>query len=158
MSNDESSAKQGKPQRRPTRADYEGLIEQRIQQAQEDGLFDNLPGTGKPLKLDDDSLVPDTDRAAYRMLKSNNFTLPWIAARQEIDEYRSELESWLTSTNRRWPQLPLTARAQMKIVYRRKLDTLQQMIMTFNLKAPKGIAQLETLRLADELERLGATT
>ena len=33
------------------------LVEERIQKAQEEGVFDNLPGKGKPLQLDDDSCV-----------------------------------------------------------------------------------------------------
>ncbi len=106
MSKDEQHADQGQPKRKPaTRSNYEGLIEQRIQQAQEDGLFDNLPGAGKPLKLDDDALVPMEDRAGHRLLKNSGFTLPWIAARQDIDEQRAQLDKWLAQANHRWPRL-----------------------------------------------------
>ena len=158
MSKDKQHADQGAgPKRTPlTRANYQGLIEQRIQQAQEDGLFDNLPGAGKPLQLDDDALVPVEDRAGYRLLKSSGFTLPWIAARQEIAEERAQLDTWLAQANRRWPRLAAAGRAALKVAYRRKLDDLQRLILTFNLKVPPGIDQLETLRMVDELQRLGA--
>ena len=44
--------------------------EQRILEAQTQGVFDDLPGAGAPLKLDDDAMVPEELRAAYRILKN----------------------------------------------------------------------------------------
>ena len=41
-----------------------------MQEAVGRGEFDNLPGTGKPLALDDDTLVLPELRAAYRVLKT----------------------------------------------------------------------------------------
>ncbi|MBI3044043.1 MAG: DUF1992 domain-containing protein [Betaproteobacteria bacterium] len=32
--------------------------------------FDDLPGTGAPLETEDDALVPEEPRVAYRMLRS----------------------------------------------------------------------------------------
>jgi hypothetical protein len=138
-----------------TRHNYQSLIEQRIQQAQEDGLFDNLPGAGQPLKFDDDSLVPAEDRAGYRLLKANGFAPPWIEARREIDAQRDQLDTWLSQANRRWPLLPAAGRVALRVAYRRQLGDLQRLILTFNLKTPPGVEQIETLRLADELEKLG---
>lgn len=43
--------------------------ERHIIDAQTKGEFDNLPGTGEPLTLDDDSHVPPELRAGYRLLK-----------------------------------------------------------------------------------------
>jgi hypothetical protein len=37
----------------------EALAEQRIEQAQCESAFDDLPGAGRPLTLDDDRLVPE---------------------------------------------------------------------------------------------------
>ena len=144
------------PKRTPvTRHNYQSLIEQRMQQAQEDGLFDNLPGAGKPLQLDDDSLVPVEDRAGYRLLKANGFAPPWVEARREIEEQRADLGAWLEQSNRRWPHLDAPRRVALRVSYRRKLDDLQRLILTFNLKMPRGVAQLETLRMAEELLKLG---
>lgn len=44
--------------------------ERHILDAQTKGEFDNLPGSGEPLTLDDDSLVPAELRAGYRLLKN----------------------------------------------------------------------------------------
>ena len=37
------------------------------------GAFDDLPGAGKPLDLDDDRLVPEDVRIAYRILRNAGF-------------------------------------------------------------------------------------
>ncbi|CAJ0999615.1 DnaJ family domain-containing protein [Sodalis praecaptivus] len=47
--------------------------ERHIQQAQQGGEFDALPGYGKPLQLDDDSAVPETLRTGYRLLKNAGY-------------------------------------------------------------------------------------
>lgn len=49
------------------------IAEQRIAEAIENGDFDDLPGSGKPLQLDDDSLVPEELRLAYRVPKNAGF-------------------------------------------------------------------------------------
>lgn len=48
------------------------------------GAFDDLPGAGKPLVLDDDALVPAEKRVAHRILKNAGFVPPEIQARGEI--------------------------------------------------------------------------
>ena len=49
------------------------IAEQRIAEAIANGDFDDLPGSGKPLELDDDSLLPEELRLAYRILKNAGF-------------------------------------------------------------------------------------
>ena len=49
------------------------IIERRIAEAQARGDFDNLPGAGQPLALDDDSFVPPELRAAYRLLRNAGY-------------------------------------------------------------------------------------
>lgn len=62
------------------------LAEARILNALEKGEFNNLPGEGKPLRLDDDSAVPEELRAAYRILKNAGFLPPELQARKELRE------------------------------------------------------------------------
>jgi hypothetical protein len=68
------------------------LAEQRIRDAQERGEFDNLPGEGAPLKLDDDALVPEELRAAYRLLKNAGFVPPELEAHCEIRQLEQLLQ------------------------------------------------------------------
>ena len=60
------------------------IAESRISVAIERGECDNLPGAGKPLKLDDDSHVLQELRAAYRLLRNGGFVPPEIELRREI--------------------------------------------------------------------------
>jgi hypothetical protein len=46
------------------------LAEQRIAEAVSKGELEDLPGAGRPLDLDDDALIPDELRLAYRILKN----------------------------------------------------------------------------------------
>ena len=49
------------------------IVEQRIADAIQRGDFDDLPGAGHPLELDDDRLVPEELRVAYRLLKNSGY-------------------------------------------------------------------------------------
>lgn len=60
------------------------IAENRIREAVEKGDLEQLPGRGKPLRLDDDSMVPESLRAAYRLLRNANCLPPELAQRREI--------------------------------------------------------------------------
>ncbi|QCA03079.1 DnaJ family domain-containing protein [Pantoea vagans] len=62
------------------------LAEQHIKAALEKGELSNLPGSGKPLQLDDDSYVPPELRAGYRLLKNAGFLPPELELRREAME------------------------------------------------------------------------
>ncbi len=57
--------------------------ERHITDAQRKGEFDNLPGQGEPLILDDDSCVPEELRSGYRLLKNAGCLPPEIGQRKE---------------------------------------------------------------------------
>lgn len=65
---------------------FQKLAEQRIQEAMEEGAFDDLPGQGRPLELDDDSMVPEELRTAYRLLKNSGHLPPELGPNAEIRE------------------------------------------------------------------------
>lgn|SRR5690554_5736030 len=67
------------------------LAEARIQEAVERGELSNLPGEGKPLELDDDSLVPPELRAGYRLLKNAGFLPPELEWRREVRDIEALL-------------------------------------------------------------------
>ncbi len=48
------------------------------------GDLDDLPGAGKPLELDDDALVPEDLRLAYRILKNAGYVPAEVGALNEI--------------------------------------------------------------------------
>ncbi len=63
---------------------FERIIEERILVSQKRGEFENLPGHGKPLDLDDDSHIPEELRLAYKILKNADCTPPEIELKKEI--------------------------------------------------------------------------
>lgn len=62
----------------------EAIAEERIRAAQENGEFDDLPGRGKPLDLEDDAHVPPELRMAWRVLKNAGCLPPELEAEREI--------------------------------------------------------------------------
>jgi hypothetical protein len=64
----------------------ESLAEQKIREAIERGELDNLPGQGQPLDLNDDPLIPEDLRLAYRILKNAGFVPPELEAQREIHD------------------------------------------------------------------------
>lgn len=68
------------------------LVESRIKAAEDSGEFDNLPGTGKPLVLDDDPLIPEAVRVAHRILKNAGFVPPEVDKLRELAGLRSLLK------------------------------------------------------------------
>jgi hypothetical protein len=60
------------------------VAEERIREAQREGAFDNLPGKGKPLALEDQSLIPEDLRMSYHILKNAHVLPPEAELRKEI--------------------------------------------------------------------------
>ncbi len=61
------------------------IVEQRIQEAREEGKFDNLKGAGKPLRLDEDVWAGEK-AMAYHLLKSNDVAPQELERGHEIDQ------------------------------------------------------------------------
>lgn len=60
------------------------LVEQKLLEAVSRGEFDHLPGAGRPLDLDDDPLIPEELRVAYRILKNAGFVPPEVETLNQI--------------------------------------------------------------------------
>ena len=63
---------------------FSRVAEERIREAQREGAFDNLPGKGKPLELEDQSLIPEDLRMSYHILKNAHVLPPEAELRKEI--------------------------------------------------------------------------
>ncbi|MBS0850088.1 DUF1992 domain-containing protein [Citrobacter sp. JGM124] len=70
--------------------------ERHILEGQRNGDFNQLPGEGKPLILDDDSHVPAELRAGYRLLKNSGYLPPELLLRREAIELSDLLNSLKT--------------------------------------------------------------
>lgn len=70
--------------KRVSAMDFFRLTDEKIRKAYEDGEFENLPGYGKRLELEDLSNVPPEMRMAYKMMKN--------AGMMEEQQIRTEIE------------------------------------------------------------------
>ena len=69
----------------------EQIAEQQIIAARDSGEFENLPGAGKPLALDDDAGVPPELRAGYRVMKNSGFVPPEIEQLKQVRDVEALL-------------------------------------------------------------------
>ena len=74
------------------------IADRKIEEAMQEGKFDNLPGAGKPLDLEP---MPATEKArltwwALRLLKQNEFTPDEIVWRKQIDRLKEQLDTATT--------------------------------------------------------------
>ena len=80
------------------------LAEERIREAMERGEFDDLPGRGRPLVLEDDRHIPDDLRLAYKILKNADCLPPEIELRKEI-RTTEELLGGIKDTREKYRQM-----------------------------------------------------
>ena len=82
---------------------FQKIIEERIRKAQEEGEFDNLPGSGRPLCLED-THVPEELRLAYKILKNAECLPPEIELKKEITRIE-EVLAGMTDTAEKYSVL-----------------------------------------------------
>jgi hypothetical protein len=80
---------------------FDTLVEERIKAAQQEGAFDNLPGKGKPLNLDDDAGVPEDLRLTFKVLKNANCLPIEMELRKEYFNLRKLLSATIDEATRR---------------------------------------------------------
>jgi hypothetical protein len=77
------------------------IAEDRIREAQREGLFDHLPGKGKPLNLDEDSGIPEDLRMSFKILKNANCLPIEMELRKEIYNLRQLLDAAIDPETRK---------------------------------------------------------
>ncbi len=83
---------------------FDKLAEERIREAIDRGDFDDLPGKGKPLDLEDDRHLPDDLRLAYKILKNAGCLPPELELRKEIRTTEALL-SGIQDTQEKYKQM-----------------------------------------------------
>ncbi len=138
---------------------WQNLIDERIEEAMRQGVFDNLPGKGKPLRMDDNPNEPSDMRMANKLLKDNDLTPAWIADRKallaEIDALRAEMRrQW------DWARIDPTRRAtnwnHLVAQWEARMANINRRILDLNLIQPVAIKEILHLRLEHELTRIDA--
>jgi hypothetical protein len=98
------------------------IAEERIKEAQRAGAFDNLPGKGKPLDLEDLSWVPDDLRIGYLVLKNAHVLPPEAELLKDI----RTIEDLLKHVEDEGERRALAKSIQFKLI---RLDMLKRRSM-----------------------------
>ena len=129
-------------------------VDEMIRRAMEAGEFSNLPGQGKPLRLDDDRHTPEDLRMAHKLLKDNDLAPAWILEQRALIDLRDKLAAKV----RRDAQAQ-TLRAQsfdgerIRETYSEAAGRLNKRILSCNLKLPPGVAHMAYLDVESEARR-----
>ncbi|MBI1396578.1 MAG: DUF1992 domain-containing protein [Betaproteobacteria bacterium] len=79
---------------------FDVIAERRIQEAVDRGELDDLPGAGRPLALEDDPLVPEDLRMAYRILRNAGFVPPEVEMLRDVRDLERCIASAPDETTR----------------------------------------------------------
>jgi hypothetical protein len=102
------------------------IAERKIREAMEEGAFDHLDGTGRPLDLCENPFEDPSQRMAHRLLKNNGFAPAWI---EEAKEIEAEIQ-YLKGVS-----MPEPERS-------RRVQALNKRILVYNLKVPECAQKL----------------
>ncbi len=81
----------------PFLTQHENWLDQAIAKARSEGAFDDLPNTGKPLKLDNLSVDSEYD-LAFTMLKNAGASPYWMEMQKDGDAIRAQMKSLIERT------------------------------------------------------------
>ncbi|MFZ0944196.1 MAG: DnaJ family domain-containing protein [Syntrophobacteraceae bacterium] len=83
---------------------FDKIAEKKIREAIDNGEFDDLPGKGKPLRLEDDRHLPQDIRLAHKILKNADCLPPELELRKEIFTIE-ELLDGIRDTKEKYKQI-----------------------------------------------------
>jgi DnaJ family protein C protein 28 len=138
-------------------------LDEQIRRAIEEGQFDDLPGKGKPLDLNQNPHEDPSWRMAFNMLRSSGHTLPWIETRKDIE---TAFEGVLKSLTRSWTwrNLALEDNQPYGLIedewqralkaFRDKIDDLNKRIFDYNLEVPSDQFKRRFIDLDREVEKI----
>ncbi len=158
-----SDQKDTNTQRKPDDKRWRDWVEEKIQQAQEAGLFDDLPGRGKPLPQRGNPFAPRDRALAYDLLHDSGHTLPWIEEGQEIErryqracQRRRHHYAWYRARRENADDVEALEEVwrQHVATFAEELSAINRQIDLYNLKAPSSLFHKMHRVLAEELAKL----
>ncbi|HLV35407.1 MAG TPA: DnaJ family domain-containing protein [Spirillospora sp.] len=150
--------------------DWKSIVDQILDEARASGKFDDLPGNGRPLRLDEDPYTPDDLKLAHKILKDHDLAPDWMLLGKDVDALCERLRSNMEKGLRAYQEAladadrsatPFERRQRAEATWRRAKEAfhaaaarLNREILRYNLKVPSGIPQKPLFRVEQELERL----
>ena len=140
------------PQQPGQRRKWRDYIEEQINEAQQRGDFDNLPGAGKPLPIEKNIFAGDK-ALAYSLLKNNQMAPPEIERAKEIDGALAHADALLATLRHRRDTLRLRMgrafasdrraynllRDKTEVRYGEALRAINSNILSLNILAPPAL-------------------
>jgi len=144
------------------------IAEGKIQEAIDEGKFDDLPGKGKPIVFDDDPMTPPHLRVMNRILKNANALPEWIQVQKDIEADQAKVRAMrdrLNKENERWrkrlsmPSSRAGADAQysawhakQRAAYLNLMKSINRAILKYTLIAPPSALHMTAFKLQSEME------
>ena len=117
---------------------FEKIVEERIQKAQREGKFENLPGSGKPLECKDNHCISEELRLAYKILKNADCIPPEIGLKKEIKK-TEDLLSGMKETSEKYQTLKKLNFLIMKLNTMRSASVAREMPQQYMEKVAERI-------------------
>lgn len=153
--------------RRRMRFQWRDLMEDLIEDGRRRGLFEDLPGKGKPLNLEQ-NIYEGSQTLANQIMKANDIKPAWLAHRlgvvEAIEVLRVEMARTWERYRTNFAYAPGEGHRQALTLgwdevcrgWQVTVEKLNKEVDSYNLKRPPGQAELFKLRLDDELKRIQA--
>jgi len=139
------------------------IAERKIEEAMQEGKFENLPGKGKPLPMDEEWFVPPEMRPAVRLLKSAGVLPDWLEYARQIEDAREECRRCWQRAEHEYPRIcqqPLEQYTlwleQRTHELHRAMERVNQLILVYNCCAPASARTEIPYQVQAELQRFRA--
>ncbi len=147
------------------------IAERKIQEAIDEGVFDNLPGKGQPLNLEEDAHIPAHLRIAARVLKNADVAPEWIQIDQGIRRAKEECARTWSQLEQEYPRRKSRAEAareeramrhfaewhaRTRARFLKAIKQVNSDILTFNIVAPPTASTHIPFKLPEETARFDA--
>ncbi|MFN3689716.1 MAG: DUF1992 domain-containing protein [Fimbriimonadales bacterium] len=139
------------------------IAERKIEEAMQEGKFDDLPGKGKPLPLDEEWLAPPELRPALRLLKSAGVLPDWLERAREIERLREDAMRLWRIAEREYPRARQLSTERFlewrESAWQRILTCMQQvnsLVLAYNCTAPANACPQIPFRIERERARFFA--
>jgi DnaJ homolog subfamily C member 28 len=141
---------------------FETLVEKKIREAMDRGEFDDLPGKGQPISLEENPFEDPDLRLVHRLLCNAGFAPAWIEERKEID---TAFAAARTKLLRAWVLFGKDSRRSLSSEWQRSaaefyegVRKLNERIKIYNLKAPALVfhrRQIDGDKVMQEVQEQG---
>jgi hypothetical protein len=132
---------------------WESIVDRRIREAFAEGLFENLPGAGKPLQWEDEALVPPSWRAAFHLLHQSGLAPAWIMLdakiRDDVGVARQALVRAVAQLDDQDPEL-----CRAVELFTQRVAEINRAIDALNLQVPSSRLARARLQPHFEVERI----